>query len=468
MSRECVVPFDYFSVAPELRFKQHERAKSFTGFIATLITGGILLYFLIAILLQIVRKESPSSTVSELFISDPPRYHLKDFTMAFTLASESEVLQALTMGKDYIIYATKVQWKFITIDGKRSINITTDEIEIKKCDEKYFGSLLDEFKAIANIEDLYCIPRDNPHLYIEGRLGAESLTQVVVGFAPCIGLPSCDPEPVVTEKLQAAMVIMYYGDTYIDLNQYDNPIKILRTGIIDIFNIDVRHEIHFSLSPYVVESDKGWLLNDKEILQGIKISEKVPLINTNTTQRGYNFLLKLSDKKIVYTRTYKKIQDGLAEIMGIGSTIALICSICIAPYVKLKYDESLVNSVYAQEPKFQKAKISFLDFVKAKLLNRKKEKEKLEYLEDRVKQVNKKLDISRIVYNMLTVEKMRALLLNKNQEIIFDHIVESQEAQTRNFELIKDESVFEAIEAITRQGKQDNIDASLLSIVEKA
>jgi hypothetical protein len=486
MLSNIVVPYDYFSSPASLNYKGGEKPKFMVGFAITtfffVAVSGLFVYSMTGMALH----SNPVSNMIELYVGDPPSISMKDEVFFFSISWIGLPLTGLGLGRHYFINADQQRLEFFTDEttGQRDVTTHSDTIYIKPCTEDDFTdkAFLESAKRVVNIDGSFCFDRQanvDSNYQLKGRLGSDDFHQIHVVFHKCrAAVPECPyfvSDADVNFFLSNTNVAFLYADTYVDINDYGEPLKRARAAIYDHLNLQSLHEKLIEVIPVTLETDKGLIISDVETVDtlsytiGSTLTDTIPPTDMNPDY--FKFTFRLSDKRRNYSRSYVKIQDVLAGVAGIASTVTLILTIIMAPYFKLKTDVLTINSVFSKNPKYQ-LKIPFQTYVKAKFRN-KKAMMQIKKIDEKMDVINRRLDIVNIARHLLDIEKMKDVTLNEDQATLLNNYVETSKETgkpllvTDIFEKM-DPEVKTALLNLNKKEEKDKIDHKLIQIYSSA
>lgn len=234
-----------------------------------------------------------------------------------------------------------------------------------------------------------------------------------------------------------------------------------------------------------------------------------------------SFILRKYHSSFIYERSYKKIQDVLAEIGGFIQTLYIFFLVFSYPFISKKYYEKIVNLIFnfqdsksvkshqlakimaknkkeiisqnldLKKENFAKSlvkiknrpplKLSYWEFFKGFLSTKKKNN--LAKIYRGKKAVDEKLDIPYILKKFYEIDKLKMLLLNEDQYCLFEYlpkpfILHDLKIELGNSNLtflneetdaeviIKAKKLFSAFEKIKKESKNSQIDKKLILMLD--
>ena len=468
------VPFDYFADPTSLNFRKNRKYKTHSGFIFTIIFIIAVVGIFIQSLVGMLKRESPTSNTTELYVDDPAPTNIKELPMSFTITPRDNRLVALIPDYHFKLKAYSEEWVYFLdpVTGLPNMVPQATPMVIDRCDISYFQGneheqLLASAEQLIDVRALFCIPKTQSEdlFRIQGKIGTLGYRYLKVEFEVC-NAPGCASASDLETILATTNVVFAYGDSYIDINNFKKPIQPSKGGDFDHLNINYWREKFIELTPIEVISDDGFLFGTSTTQRGFTVDVTQTVFDPPLTDVRFTFYIRLSNKKIVINRQYKKIQDVLAQTTGIASTLALIFLILLKPYIRIKKSEEMINNVLITD-KAKKSNVTFWDYVKS-FVGKKDAKLKMEQFYKQRGAIEKRIDILAMLRNMFNIERIMYLSFTPDQKILINNIVAisgddpNELAIKKDLEANPDVEVIRAIKAISAKPNPDHVDKALL------
>ena len=144
---------------------------------------------------------------------------------------------------------------------------------------------------------------------------------------------------------------IYYKDINYDMNDYDNPVKVIfRT---DFFFVDLILRKKFTITYKKVEisDDKSWLGNGETVNDYLKRESSTLDFDTNidSSSQIAAFVFYPSDEVQIVSRRFQTLGEACANLGGVATFILIIGS----AFVKIFNETSVVNKIMNQLYSFQ-------------------------------------------------------------------------------------------------------------------
>lgn len=266
----------------------------------------------------------------------------------------------------------------------------------------------------------------------------------------------------------------------IDPKNYNSPEEIVGYDYYTPLSLGIVKQARRYIQSHRFVTDDGFLMSSSEETIFPLIKNEVETLSYDYNNEGklLSFTIRMDHSEKITWRTYKKIQDVLAHIGGFIKIIYLIMFAITRLFVSKLYFEEITNSVYNFEHEnfveisktlksletirynsntrpnifsdgelnekppiesrrrcakvffdsqnFPRLKISFWEYMKAvfsRFFRRSKIKNKtFEKLQTGKQDIKQKLDVSYIIRKLYEIDKLKMLLLNENQNRLFDNL----------------------------------------------
>lgn len=195
---------------------------------------------------------------------------------------------------------------------------------------------------IENLEDL------------AGSYGGVKLVNWNIIVSPCVNTTDnnnfCKSEEEITQILKIFYVHFIIADTLVDSMNLETPLRSIYTSrLMRTSSFNSRDDVIF-LTPISYTTDTGFILEDKTEQTGYQISRKeTDSLYVNNVNFLSSYMLKvkltLEKQKIIYKRSYVKIQTIAANIGGLAKFLILVLSYIAIKYNHINFLKYLSNQV---------------------------------------------------------------------------------------------------------------------------
>lgn len=441
---------DLYSISPGSRFT-FRGAKLYSSRL-----GKVLSFFVYALTItatyyfsqNLLYKTSGQITLSEVITPNPEAFPLnKDtFFFAFALQNSSNNFLAFI---DEQIYTIEMKLRI-----KEGNNFSYKSLSIGECDESDYPSdpdLLYYFMS-NSVKGYYCI-KNWTDLELLGYWDSVFFKELQLLVHPCINGSGNNITCKSPEELD---VIFGDGNGYfgsflssgvVDPDNYETPIKYTPMNFYTRISLKTYVFIELSLQHNQILTDSGFLLPNIYEKKGISKSGERQSVTVDPNGVVFELLIRLDRIKKVFSRKYDKVQDVLANVGGVFNFLLIFGSVAFKFFIEFEMVTKISQDIFdlngslapskpkiAQNPSLRlvskgngRKEIStsssvskgFIFNVKSQFENWKR---KVKFLGLAKQQIDKKMDISFIISKLLEIDKIKYMMFDPNQLLLFDLI----------------------------------------------
>lgn len=268
---------DFCSTSVNLKIKGEAIKKSSLGGCVSLLIIVAVLFLIIYLGFDIVKREKPITIISEKESHTPTYFNFtaKDFMFGFTMYNnyfevinyenylDVTIMNTIALINDKakdeespFIYESNVYTEFVSCD------------KIKDYESANLTSIFQTFKCIKNLT-----------LFLGGNYNDKAFGTLDFIITPCQGKPTCKSEEEIKSYLNEGVSFgIYYRDHLIDLKNANNPIQNIYTPLPFLLSDLLQLNVNFYYKNLELTSDFGFLFEN---------------LNTTTTY-------KFDGKEIIY------------------------------------------------------------------------------------------------------------------------------------------------------------------------
>jgi len=138
--------------------------------------------------------------------------------------------------------------------------------------------------------------------------------------------------------------LTFFTENLVDSSNYENPISTSRGIMVNKAESVIGKKVNIELQKIIYETDSGWLTSSISTEVTAAVGKQDLDTGKDPSVGGeFSVLLTLTGRQVKYQRSYMKIQELLANITGLISTIMTIVLILNTPYATHKYYENITN-----------------------------------------------------------------------------------------------------------------------------
>lgn len=307
---------DIFGIPILLNFYKSKKAKSGFGGFCSLLFIGFIAWSIYNSGYELFAREKPQiidgTTYSE--IPRPMDISSKSLPLAFAVEINEQYID-----KKFCHYFYYVG------DDK------TNTRELETCTSKHFVIKNDLIEDTYNLADYKCFPID-PEFTATSTFTVRAICPNQQGI-----------EDFFAQQLEATVIYPINGLT---MSNYDNPVKLYFDADYLPLVADTDVYSTWSLSHLSILTDDGWITSDEKVNQYIQVQSVQDRNYRDVIAPGVEYLFTITQQEVYYVRSYKRIQNVLAEVGGMANAVFAAFLIMITPYARIKFSEAFVNELF--------------------------------------------------------------------------------------------------------------------------
>lgn len=282
---------------------------------------------------EIYERRIPNVSSNRENINDPSIY-FSEFPLMFTLITPDGRILGNSELRGYL----EPFIMRIVYDSNGALIIDQKINDFESCQSSRFNKFQDLVSNELNSvkDERYLCLKFSTDDYFANTIFALNSTNYNIGFRKCKAECASDIEEVVNHIL----LDVVYINSFVDVNNYNNPVSIYLEHLTTQLEVNLFRRSYMRFVYNNLYSDYGWLAENK-VLDIIPYLESlVPDDMGYLTMGDYKdglFLLSVESPKsiMVFTRSYMKVQELLANIGGLAN--AIIVAIRLASDAHLKF-----------------------------------------------------------------------------------------------------------------------------------
>ena len=400
--RSILNTLDLIGSSPQLYILRNKRYKSLFSSIISILIILFSFIFTIFSIFDYLKYQSPIVAFSkDSDLNTEREIVLKDILLMIQIVDSS----TLNYVNDSVVYL-KAHFTEIYDNG----NIVRIPLEIERCEVgknlniKFKDIIEDKYKFERTISDFYCInPKNNISIYFFPNI-AYSFIEISIYIK--------NNTKYIPEKLQAMIVT---ENDLIDHKNKNNPISsFFIYQISTSFSSTEYTKIYYDYQYIKYESDDGLFYRNSKTLSGVSFSGMTfykgiqdiynlerDFQNSNESNIG-DIKLEINKSHFDnYSRSYKRLQSLLAEVMSVVSLLFEIGRQILSFLCEKKMNTDIVYDILNQDKKYIPIKLTHINN-----LTKINQKNKNEYSSDKK------------IFQPELMNKINDNTLDENNEII--------------------------------------------------
>ena len=162
---------------------------------------------------------------------------------------------------------------------------------------------------------------------------------------------TCKTPEEIKKLLVGTYFTIYYKDINYDMNDYDNPVKVLYKTDYFFLDLVLRKKLTITYKKVEITDDKSWLGNNEIVKDYFKRESSTSDFDTNADSASQiaAFIFYPSDEVQIVSRRFQTFGEACANLGGVASFIMIVGS----AFVKIFNETSVVNKIMNQLYSFQ-------------------------------------------------------------------------------------------------------------------
>jgi len=231
-------------------------------------------------------------------------------------------------------------------------------IPIERCTPDNLPSspiLRNYFEETANnLSELLCFQKDwDNKMRMKGTWDNLNFENINIDIKRCINstdplMPVCKSANQIDNLLSSGFFAYYSTETIIDLLNFEQAATRVGLDYYTDTNLNITKILTRYISSTNIQSDIGWILEDtlsSDYENFEKDSESFDFVNS-PEDSIMQVQVRKSTYKLLYKRSYKKIQTVLAEMGGFLKITFLFFSLFSYPFTNHLYYDNISNTLY--------------------------------------------------------------------------------------------------------------------------
>ena len=328
---------DVYGVKPAIQIQGEPKSYSGVGILSSCFVATFVIWATIINASELFEKKSPTITTANLPASTIYQtIEITPDTFDFTFG-----MFDITRNSFYInssIYTVQAIFIGNTLDNTSYI-----PLDLEECSPAY----------IKNVADVtgptWCISKNQTH-NTKLNVKTKQSAYISITFKRCTNSTTCADPTVIDNKLRSSYCIRAYSDWKIDPFNYKEPLQRYYKADWNGILLTQTKMAYVSLTKTEFTSDNGLLIGNS-VTTNIVTVEGIEndLVDMGPDRSFVVINIANSGNKGIYSRSYIRLQDVLAQIGGLCSLFIFVVSLLVKPYSKFKMYESFINKVFHVE-----------------------------------------------------------------------------------------------------------------------
>lgn len=319
--KKLFTSIDFIGPNFTLQNADSDRFQSIQGSFWSILCGVLLVVSGFMFGKEIYERKIPRTSTNRENIQYADIY-FKDFPLMFTLITPSgRVLTNDTFRRYLEPFVTKINY-----DINGTLHLTENALDYTPCTADMFPNYYDYVneELSKHTDDRYLCLNFQKDDFFSNTIFAINSTNYNIGLKKCTVNCAEDKEEVIKDIL----LDVTYITSFVDLKNYQNPISRFLEHLTTQLDWTLFRRSYMRFVYNKLELDYGWFIDDVEEISVPYLESLVP-DDLAIIERGiYNnamFILSVESPKsrMVFTRSYFKIQELLANLGGLSNFFIL-------------------------------------------------------------------------------------------------------------------------------------------------
>ena len=422
---------DMFSIKPTSRitFRNNDVYSTRTSQVLTILLFfscfGIFLYFGLNMFL---RKE-PDTIISENYQYHPEYLNISkdNFFISFGFKNAAN---------SFFIDETIFSASMVTIAKNKTDVIKFITVPLKQCDTKDqpANENMDEYFKENPILGMYCIS-DYAPAEVQGSEDSVYYEFMQITITTCNNSTSngtCKSMSEINDFFNNYRFYATMAPFTVDAFNYEEPLSQYGTFVtFPTMNVNIKTSSTITFQHIDIYTDDGIIFQNTTILKGLNKKDERTFCLPRS-EPDYIVKLVIGLDKIVktYKRKYDKLQNVLANTGGAIKMLLIFFAVFATPVVMFNFYLDLGNEYFdfvskSDDGKFHKSELKFniFQYFCSLFMKRDSNSRKKKILFEESKRIlNNNLSLSQILEKIVELEKLKFLLLDQNQMVLFNYI----------------------------------------------
>ena len=462
---------DIFGIRTEFQINKQSKFRTNSGGIFTLIYVASFVLLLILLSSDMINHTNPNIGLSQLYTPNPAKTNISKNNYFFMLGLQDSNSNHFIDDEIYNITCHNGK-KNITGIKKFPIPLEPCSIQHLPDDKELQDYFINLVGGLDYLPQIYCIKEGFMNLDLKGEWDQNDYDYLQIKIYPCVNssTKTCKSKEIVQSQLKQGFFGYYSTDYFFDLMNYEKPAQKIGRDYFIPTSYQIKKTIYRYLRTDKIQNDDGWLIsntNEKEYYAYDNDIESFTLLdNTKDGQQFVEMQVRKQYYQRIYSRTYKSIKTISSEIVGFLNLILFILTLIAKPFTRKEYYDTLANNIYNFEldqshekkellstkskalktmidsqtyspEKKQHAtelfnsivksrdtpiKISLWETIKTFVLKKPEVETKKKQKDKGVRTIFSQLDINYVLKKFMELDKLKMLLLDENQCLLFEYL----------------------------------------------
>ncbi|CAK58972.1 unnamed protein product (macronuclear) [Paramecium tetraurelia] len=458
--RKLLLNIDMFGSQINLQIKKENEYHTIFGMLMSLGILTLIYYSFLSLVIEMIERKSPNVLQNIQYQAFPDEYKLEQDSFIFYIVLSDSYGIPIVQKPDQLVYTATMQACSRITDSDNQIHNSCNNFTLKSCATVQINTQIQEQLNISKalLGSSVCLdPQDlnSISLSLQGTPQSPIFKSLQFKIEKCNNVTSggkCASPEYIDKKLTQGYLGFFVSDSVLNQQKANNPFSL------------VSKLISSSISSYQYKSMTVWMRkstlynkenffyyfeNNKEYKTLLFERQSEQVFNIQQPQ-FIDITLYLDDREAEYYRTYNNILDILGQMGGLLELMLFLVGTIVKPFNKLSCDLFLASEIFYFEKSHGQQKIvpqvqglgqseglvnsSQLAQLK-KYFKLKAQQIKLyiyqylftcgpdrQLIQQSIESIYNQIDIIYIINKLIEIDKLKKILLNEDQQILFNFI----------------------------------------------
>ncbi|CAK92174.1 unnamed protein product (macronuclear) [Paramecium tetraurelia] len=458
--RKLLLSIDLFGSQINLQIKKENEYHTLFGVLMSIGILAFIYYSFLSLVIDMVERKNPNVIQNLQYKSNPEEYKLEQDSFIFYLVLTDMYGTPIPQKTGQQVYTAKMLACSRITDEKNQINNKCDNYTLKSCSTVQINSQIQKKLNIsaAILDASLCF---DPQEWNQTTLSLQGTPQTPVfkslqfKIEKCNNATSggqCASQKYIDQQLYQGNLGFFISDSVLNQQKAHNPFSLVSKLIKTPISI-------LSYKAQTLEVRKSKFYNKENFFYYFQSEEQYnALLFERSSEQVFNIqknelidvFLYLDDREALYYRTYNNILDILGQMGGLLELILFVAGVVVKPINKLSCDLFLASEIFhfekssnqtqvhpqvnalgqseglidqnqlAQLKKYFKLKAQQIKLFIHQYIFTCGQDRKL--IQQSIESIYNQIDIIFIINKLIEIDKLKKILLNDDQQILFNYI----------------------------------------------
>lgn len=341
--------FDFLGYKQAFNVGQKSSFQTLCGSLVSFSLVTLLVMFGFSLFKKVLYHENPNIVVTTYFDEDIPVININNSIIAMTFSLRNPDYSYYIDESIYTVRAFAITK--IIIDKNGTIQNKEEELSLIKCNEINQFLLIPNFFNSLDLENLYCL-NNNQTISLEGEYGKNTWKFIQLRFQKCINTTfnnnTCKSNEIIENKLNGGYLGLFMSQKSVIPNNYKHPFKIVGKNIFTSITSNFLSDVFLFFKTIQINTDVGLFMHSVKTKMDICYSYHQAITEKRIEDTFLSLSIQMSSERIVYERSYVKLQEVAGEIGGVLK-VCLFGGELLVYFFRLMLYQSYITSFFYEK-----------------------------------------------------------------------------------------------------------------------